>query len=240
MGLERLALMVGTTGAMRLLWTGEAVSPPAGLWLYRLDRARVLLGGALSEGGNVFEWLNERMRLPEKADLGQALSALPPDGHGLTWLPFLVGERSPNWRGDARAAIVGLRLTTTPVEILRAALESIAYRFALILDLIDEAMPAPGGRTLVASGNALLSDPVWLQIVADTFGRSIVASREPEASLRGAGLIALERLGAVTDLARVAGLVIDGGATFEPDEERHAIYRAAMARQQDLYRALLG
>ncbi len=127
-GRERIALSVGTSGAMRMLWEGDPVVPPDGLWLYRLDRRRVLLGGALSEGGNLWKWMSEQFSLPEKSGIEDAIAAVPPDSHGLTWLPFLAGERSVGWSPDARGTITGLTLHTTSVEILRAGLEAIAYR----------------------------------------------------------------------------------------------------------------
>jgi glycerol kinase len=52
--------------------------------------------------------------------MDRALAALPPDGHGLTVLPFLNGERAPSWRDDARAVLVGLTTATRPLDIARA------------------------------------------------------------------------------------------------------------------------
>ncbi|HVX31366.1 MAG TPA: gluconokinase, partial [Nitrolancea sp.] len=131
-GPNRAGMSVGTSGAMRVLWAGEPVAPPDGLWLYRLDAQRVLLGGALSEGGNLFEWISDRFKLPEREELARNVAAIAPDSHGLTWLPFLAGERSPGWHANARATLTGLTLHTSPEEILRAGLEAITYRFALI------------------------------------------------------------------------------------------------------------
>ena len=72
------------------------------------------------------------------------LKILEPDAHGLTVLPFWAGERSPGWSTEARGAILGLTQRTQPIEILRAAMEAIAYRFALI---------ARGPRRSGAGGN---------------------------------------------------------------------------------------
>lgn len=232
-----LGITIGTTGAMRLLWEGPPVAPPPGLWLYRLDARRVLLGGALSEGGNLFGWIGSHLRLPDAAALSAALEAIAPDSHGLTWLPFLAGERSPGWVGDARATLSGLTLDTTGVEILRAGLEAVAERFALLMRLIDAAMP--GQRTVVASGAALLHDPVWMQILADALGREVVAPRVSEASFRGVALVALERLGVVRELETAAAAALVEATRHLPDPANHAIYQAALERQQALYHALI-
>src|SRR5204862_6512711 len=103
-------------------------------WCYRIDRRRALLGGATSEGGNVYAWMQQTLKLGEPDAIERAVGALPPDGHRLTVLPFLAGERSPGWAGDVRATITGMGLNTTPIEILQAGLEAVAYRFALIFE----------------------------------------------------------------------------------------------------------
>lgn len=235
-GPDRVAVMVGTTGAMRLLRQGEPVAPPPGLWLYRLDSEHILLGGALSEGGNLFDWLRAQLQLPGLHALGPQLAVLPPDGHGLTWLPFLAGERSPDWALDARATLTGITLDTTALEIMRAGLEAVAYRFALIAERLQAALP--GERTIVASGNGLLRNPVWMQILADVLGRPVVASPEPEASLKGAALMALRRLD-----ERSPSLLepppLDGATRFDPIPANAPVYQAAIARQQALYARMM-
>ncbi|MGH6693158.1 MAG: gluconokinase, partial [Gammaproteobacteria bacterium] len=120
-----VALNVGTSAALRILAPSDA-PPPRGLWRYRLDRRTSLIGGALSEGGNVYAWCRKVLRLPE--DDEAALAALGADEHGLTALPFLAGERAPGWRGDRRAAVTGLSLDTTALDVVHAALEGVALR----------------------------------------------------------------------------------------------------------------
>lgn len=234
---ERIALTVGTTGALRVIHD-EAVAPMAavapGLWCYRVDRRHALLGGATSEGGNVYAWVRSVANLGAPAEIEAALAAFPPDGHGLTVLPFLAGERSPGWAGNVRATIGGLSLATTPIAILRAGLEAVAYRLAAIERRLCD---RPGcTHRLIAGGSALLSSPAWMQIFADVMGRLVVASGEPETTSRGSALLALHGLGI---LASFADAPAADGRIFEPDAGRHAVYQAAMARQQALYDRLI-
>lgn len=239
----RIALTVGTTGALRAVVPDEqrtashpnSQSPiPMGLWCYRVDARRALLGGATSEGGNVFVWLKRVLRLGDAALIEAALAAGEPDGHGLTVLPFLAGERSPGWAAAARAEIGGLRLATTAEDILRAGLEAVTYRFALIAGLLEAALP--GVQAFVASGGALLASPAWTQIIADTLGRPLYASAIDEPSGRGAALLALEALGLLDE---IAALPLEYSHIYEPDPARHARYAAAIARQQALYERLI-
>jgi gluconokinase len=250
---DRWALMVGTSGALRVAWAAADVRIPWGAWCYRVDAERFVLGGALNDGGNLYAWLRETLRLPLStaddggagaaggaggvrgaATLEAALAALAPDTHGLTVLPFLAGERSPGWAPVARGAIVGLTLATRPLDLLRAGLEAVALRFALLAGIMAEVAPPP--RQIVATGGALLRSPVWTQIVADALGHPLVASGEPEASSRGVALLALVALGALPDLAAAPARL---GAVYSPDAARHATYQAALARQQALYARLV-
>lgn len=231
-GPEQLAVTVGTTGALRVALPAAALVP-GGLWCYRATKDIALLGGATSEGGNLFAWLRQTLRLPADAALDAALAALPPDGHGLTVLPFLTGERSPGYAGNVRATFSGLGADTTPVEIVQAAMESVAYRFGLIATLLATA--APAAQTIIASGGALLASPAWCQIVADVLGRPLSTSAEPEATARGTALLALDALG----ITRLHSLPAALGPAFLPHAQRHAVYQQAMQRQQQLYDALI-
>jgi gluconokinase len=229
----RLALTVGTTGALRMVQeTPEAVPP--GLWCYRVDRTRALVGGATSEGGNVYAWLRQTLQLGDPVAAEVALAAFAPDSHGLTLLPFVAGERSPGWAGDVPASIHGLTLATTPLAILRASLEAVAYRFALIAKRLTS---HTGELQVVASGGALLSSPAWMQIVADVLGRPLVASGEAETTSRGVALLALHSLGVLSSLD---ALPASEGPTYEPDDVRHTIYQQAIRRQEWLYERLIG
>ncbi|HXQ70089.1 MAG TPA: gluconokinase [Pyrinomonadaceae bacterium] len=228
---ENIALMIGTSGAMRVSYAGKppAKLPPS-LWSYRASRERVVVGGALSDGGGLLQWMVQSLNTG--TDLHQQLAALEPDAHGLTILPFWSGERSTGWSTEARGGIFGLRQQTTTAEIIRAALESIAYRFALISEALDEIAP---GANIIATGNALRSSPVWLQIIADVLGRPVMFGGTPEASIRGAALLALEAVGKIVNLDAVPVSIDE---VFEPDMQRHARYREGLARQQELYERL--
>jgi gluconokinase len=232
-GHERIALTIGTSGAMRVI-VDDVPQVPPGLWLYRVDRRRALLGGATSEGGNVYAWMKQTLQLGQPEDIEHALERMEPDSHGLTVLPLLAGERSPGWAGDARAAIVGLDLSTTSLDILRASLEGVAYRFALIAQGLCNR--ANCTHRFIASGGGLLHSPVWMQIFADVLGRPVIASAEPEATSRGAALLALESLGAVPIIEAVPAA---DGRAFQPVPAHHARYQAAIARQQRLYDLLI-
>ena len=217
---ERAALMIGTSGAFRTVSAEQPTVRP-GLFVYRVDARRWVQGGSVSDGGNLHDWLERTLAETDTSGLAED----PPDAHGLTFLPLLGGERSPGWNARAHGAIAGLTFATEPRQLVQAAFEGVAYRFAEIAERMPEV------DEIVATGAALLRSGDWTQIVADVFGRPLVASAVEEGSARGAAVAALERLGeqpAEAPLARV----------FEPRPERTEAYRAARERQRDLYRAL--
>ncbi len=226
---DRMALSIGTSGVMRVVIPADDIAIPRQLWCYRLDRRRFVLGGALSNGGVVPDWLLSTLKLP--GDLVAQVATQAPDAHGLTVVPSLAGERTPDWEPRARAAILGLSLDTTPVEIMRAGLEAVAYRFALVHELLRPL--AREGYRIVCSGGGVEHWPFWPQIIADALGHPLVASQETEASARGAALLALDALGAIPDLATIPTPL---GRVYRPDPEAHAVYGAARARLERLQR----
>lgn len=233
---DRAALSMGSSGALRSLFpAADDLAVPRGLWHYRLDREHVVVGGAVSNGGNVYRWLRETLRLPDPDELEAALATLPPDGHGLTTLAFLSGERSPTWPLHARAAIVGLGAGTTPAQIAQALLEAVGYRLALVWRLLRPLMPER--RTVVASGAALRASPAWTAMLAAILDEPLTLARDGEASSRGAALLALAHAGALGDPASVPAT---WGEVFAPDPGCTVRYAAALERYTALDDRLLG
>ena len=228
---NKAALMIGTSGAMRVVYNGEPPPEiPAGLWCYRLDAKRVVIGGALSDGGGLYRWLKDVLKLTGTDDeIENQIAQNAPDSHGLTFLPFLAGERSTNWNAAARGAILGLNSATSAVEITQAALESVAYRFAAIFEQLNSICEI---KTVIASGGALRESPVWTQIICDTLNKNLFLPDEREASSRGAVLFALEKAGIINNISEISS---EDGQAFVPDTAKHEIYQKAKQRQEGFY-----
>ncbi|MCA1559319.1 MAG: hypothetical protein LC804_03275 [Acidobacteria bacterium] len=205
--------------------------PRFGLWRYRLDRSRVVLGGALSNGGNVRDWMLRTLTVTD--DVLARAHAMRADTHGLTMLPFLAGTRSPEYLANVSGALTGLSIATRPEHLVRATLESVAYRFARVF---EEMQPCVRIRELIAAGGALERSPAWTQILADVLDRPIQMCAERELTSRGAAALGFERLGG----RRVENLPVPRGRTIVPDRRRHQVYAAAMRRHAELMRRLYG
>jgi gluconokinase len=229
---DKAALMVGTSGAMRVAYEGDPPAEiPPGLWCYRIDRRRVIVGGALSDGGGLYSWLRKNLRLPSDAGKIEAeIARRPPAGHGIVFLPFLAGERSTGYHENATGAIFGLRAGHDTVDIVQAALESVAYRFAEIFDQLNGVTRI---REIVASGGALRASPVWTRMIADTLGRRIVVPDTHEASLRGAVLLALETIGNIENIENIPR---PASTAFMSDPKQRHAYKRARRRHEELYK----
>ena len=225
---------IGTSAAVRAMVPGPIRAVPVGLWEYRIDRSRSLLGGAESNGGIVAAWLRDLLRGVRGSDPDAVIANLTPDGHGLTVLPFLAGERSPGWDDAARATIHGARLNTQPADLLLAGIEAVAFRLAAIYDLLVPCIGEP--HVVYVSGGALQRSDRWTQILADVLGRPVIRSDVAEPTSRGAAIWALQALGHPVPAEPES----DGGHSFEPHPAHHAVYQEARARQDRLYQRMAG
>ena len=217
------ALMLGTSGAVRVLFEGDDPPVVPGGWTYRLDARRIVAGGAFSNAGNVLTWL--RGTFP---DIDPGAAARRPIGaHGLTALPLLAGDRSPTWNDAARAVVAGIGLGTSADDIVQAMVEGVAARVARLWEIVDPALP--GIARLVVTGGAALGAPWLMQLCADAIGRPIAASAAGEGSARGAAIAALERLGAIPRLDAIPSPL---GRVFRPRAGARERLRAIIDRQR--------
>jgi gluconokinase len=214
------AINVGTSAALRVM-RGGAVKPfPFGLFCYRVDAERHLIGGAVSNAGNLRAWCLRELRLDE-SEVERRLAARPLPVHGLTVLPFWSAERAPTWEEERRGRIDGLTFSTTALDILQALTEASYYRIGLIADLVaSQERTVP--RFIVSGG--IQHSASSLRRLANVLNRPIYPNAEPEASIRGAAVYALEREGAPVAPLRLSRPV-------RPQAAAAAAYRMERARQ---------
>ncbi len=204
------------------------------MWAYRVDRSLSLLGGAITDGGSLLDWMHRTLRMEGERVTDGEIARVRPNGHGLTVLPFLRGERSPGWATEAAATVHGLRASTTPADIARAALESVAYRFERIYSLLRTVNTR--FDEVAAGGAAILELPTWMQIMADVLRAPVVESPAPGATARGVALLVLKALGLVDALDQFPA---SRGRRFEPRSATAAAYKAGSERHHRLYDMLI-
>jgi gluconokinase len=238
-GPSRIALTVGTSAAVRLILPrppDQSWIVPRGLWAYRLDSGRAVLGGALSNGGNLLRWIWDTTGTDRDGAATAAAAALAPDSTGLTFLPFLAGERSPSWHDDATGVIAGLTVATRPEHLIRAGMEAVAYRLAEVYGALRPL--ASPDHELVVSGGAILGMPSWLEITADALGHALTAlAPGDETTARGAALMAAVESGILSTLEDTSDVAIKA-TEYAPNMANHERYRAGRDRQARLENTL--
>lgn len=170
----------------------------------------------------------------------QQAAAAPAGAHGLLFLPYMAGERTPLWNSHARGVFFGLSYTTTRADILRAIMEGCAFAVYDNLRLAEAQ-----GVTItecLGSGGATAS-AVWCQIKADIYNRPFIVARLADGGEGG------HSLGLFALTASALGLTGDAGATverllsqrqvYEPSPARHAIYEDLFGVYRSVSRRLL-
>ena len=185
------------TGCFMLMHTGEqfgtsanglittATAQPAGPAQYALE-------GSVFIGGAVVQWLRDGLRAIESSREVQALAESVPDAGGVVLVPAFTGLGAPYWQPDARGAIVGLSRGSTLAHIARAALESIAFQSASLLQAMNRDIVAGGGapvRELRVDGGACVND-LLMQMQADLLGIAVVRPAVIETTALGAAYLA--------------------------------------------------
>jgi len=202
-GEGRICVTIGTSAAVRVVVKGGEVGKfvvPKGLWCYRVDGDRLLVGGALTDGGSVVEWLRQLLGLEEDEDFEDIMKEVG-EGRGDkgqgTVVPFFSGERSTGWRGNATSAMVGITKGAGKADFVRMNLEGISFRLAAIVDLLKSSIGGGMGKgkeILVASGTGLDKNRVWRQMISDSCGMDMAVLKEGEATSRGVAMLLSEAL----------------------------------------------
>ena len=186
------AINVGTSAALRIMQAGKKAKAPTGLFCYRADAARYLVGGAVSNAGNLRAWCLKELNAGDPKALEKAMASRPGPDHGLTVLPFWTAERAPTWNEELRGAILGITQSTTGLDLFQAITEATYQRIAQIADvLVAHCGQAP--KFLVSGG--IQHSVSALQRLADVLNQPLYPNPEPEASIRGAAVFAMEKLG---------------------------------------------
>ena len=237
-----MSCTIGTSGAVRMLNDAPLTDEKGRTWCYNLTDKVWVLGAAINNGGIVLRWLRDRLNEtdPEAAQRGgaqtyatmtQMAGAVAAGAEGLIMLPFLTGERAPNWNADARGVLFGLTLRHTTAHMVRAALEGVCYRMnSVMLALADVAGPPQDIRV---SGSFTRSE-LWIQILADVFNRQIHAPDVDEGAAFGAAVLGFVSAGALDDISSTAKF-ISARKTYRPRSAEAEVYRTLYGVYDRIY-----
>jgi len=143
--------------------------------------------GSIFIGGAVVQWLRDNLKLIGSSAEVEALAASVPDSGGVVLVPAFVGLGAPHWDPHASGLVIGLGRGTTPGHIARAALESIAFQVADVLEAVEsETTPLAALRV---DGGAAVNN-LLMQFQADVLGVPVVRPEVTETTALGAAYLA--------------------------------------------------
>ena len=151
-------------------------------------RLEYALEGSIFIGGAVVQWLRDNLRLIGSSAEVEALARSVPDTGGVVFVPAFVGLGAPHWDPHAGGLVIGLRRDTKPGHIARAALESIAFQVADVLEAVHSETGIPLGALRVDGGAAV--NDLMMQFQADVLGVPVVRPRVTETTALGAAYLA--------------------------------------------------
>jgi glycerol kinase len=229
------------TGAFLLMHTGErAIHSERGLLTtvaWGIDgRTEYALEGAIFIAGAAIQWLRDELGLVTTAAETEALAASVPDTGGVYLVPAFVGLGAPHWDQYARGALIGLTRGSGRPQIVRAALESIAYQVRDVVDVMAAEAGLPPSEMRVDGGAAV--NNLLCQFQADVLGRPVVRPRVTETTALGAAYLAGLAVGYWRSREEIAELWA-ADRRFEPkmaEADRQRLY-AGWQRAVDRARA---
>ncbi len=213
-------------------------------YVTKADDDLYVFGGAATAGACV-SWYRDQFCQAEVADgrasgrdphilLEEGAAAVAPGSEGVVFLPYLMGERSPVWDGQASGAFVGLNLFHTRAHLYRAVLEGVTLALRHNMEAGARGS-APLDERLVVVGGAARSD-LWMQIIADVTGFPVWTIREDVEAALGAARMAALGVGSSRGRRGDDWITLVERAT--PDPARKRRYDAVFAVYAALYPAL--
>jgi xylulokinase len=230
-----LSVVLGTSGVVFAALPGFAADPQARVhaFCHAVPGRWHAMGVMLSAAGSL-RWVRDVLGGTYEELIAEA-ERWPPGVEGLTFLPYLQGERTPHADPNARGAFVGLTLRHDRGALVRAVLEGVAYGLRDSLELLRGlGVEADVGR---ASGGGARSD-LWLRIAATVFDLPLERPVVEEGSAYGAALLAGVAAGTFSDVHEAVEACVRTTGRVEPEPSWREAYEAGYARFRALYPAL--
>jgi xylulokinase len=230
----------GTSGTV-LAPTAEPLVDPAlraHTFCHVAPHTWYLIGVVLSAGG-AFAWYKDQFARELVGDdqvrrLNEEAETAPAGADGVTFLPYLQGERTPHRDASARAAFLGLSLAHTRAHLSRAVVEGVCFALRDSLAILKELGLSPTHLLLTGGG---ARSPFVRRLQAEVFGLPVCTVNREEGPAYGAALLAAVGAGAFTDLAAAAKATLQRAPLERPDPQAHLDYQRHYDRYRASYRA---
>jgi xylulokinase len=198
-----------------------------------------LMGVVLTAGG-AFSWYREQLArevagsVDASARLDEEAASIARGADGVTFLPYLQGERTPHRDASARGAFLGLSLAHTRAHLSRAVLEGICFALRDSVTILQELGLSPSHLLLTGGG---ARSGLLRRLQSEVFGLPVTTVNREEGPAYGAALLAAVGVGAFPNLAAAAGATLTRAPLERPDPRAHAEYAAPYARFRQSFAA---
>ena len=225
----------GQAGGMSICIDQYAADPRLILGFHVVPGQWLLQGGTTG-GGGALKWLRETM-CPELsfAEMSELAEQAPAGSGGVTFLPYMAGERSPIWNPKACGVFFGLNFGVTRGQMIRACMEGVAYALRHNLETA-EAAGAKAGILRAMGGSA--NSRIWTQIKADVTGCGIAVPASDTATTLGAAILAGVGTGVYQSFEDAAARTVSVKKTYEPNPVLKHVYDSGYETYRKLYPAL--
>ncbi|WP_453997668.1 gluconokinase [Bacillus nitroreducens] len=217
-----VAVTVGTSGAIRQFTKGFQSNKDHETFCYAFSEEYFIVGGPTNNGGIALQWLKETLNYQKDFNHFTAeASKVEPGADGLFFHPYINGERAPLWNQNARGNFFGMSVTHKTEHFVRAVLEGITFN----LYQIGKALEKQAGETnkLYVNGG-LARSSLWLQMLADVFGKEVYVPETHHSAAWGAAWTALVGIGKVNSFEEIKHN-IPMGEPVVPNMETHEKYK---------------
>jgi xylulokinase len=230
-----LSVVLGTSGVVFAALPEYRVEPEARLHVFchAVPDTWEAMGVMLSAAGSL-RWLRDLVG-GDYEQLTTEAERRPPGAEGLTFLPYLQGERTPHADPFARAMFEGLSLRHDRGALVRAVLEGVAYGLRDSLELLRGLGVQPEGARV--SGGGARSE-LWLRIVASVLGLPLERTAVEEGAAYGAALLGGVAAGVFGSAREAVEACVRVRDTIEPDPEWQAAYEEGYVHFRALYPAI--
>jgi xylulokinase len=231
----------GTSGTVLAPTATPVVDPRlrAHTFCHVLPDLWYVMGVVLTAGG-AFAWYQEQLarELAGVADAPARLDAeaasVPRGADGVTFLPYLQGERTPHRDAAARGALLGLSLAHTRAHLTRAVLEGICFALRDSLTILQEIGLAPAHRLLTGGG---ARSPLLRRLQSEIFGLPVTTVNREEGPAYGAALLAAVGAGAYADVRAAVQATLSRAPLEAPQPSAHEEYAQPYARFRESFLA---
>ncbi|WP_156291815.1 gluconokinase [Oceanobacillus salinisoli] len=224
-------ISVGTSGAIRQFVKGAPINEKMETFTYAFTNNTSIIGGPTNNGGVALQWFkdlieyngshNELLAGAEQVEVGS---------EGIIFLPYVNGERAPLWNGRAKGNFFGLSINHKKEHLTRAVLEGIAFNIYQIGKSLETIAGAP---EKISVNGGLTKSKLWVQIMADIFGKEIYLSDTHHNAAWGAAwtaLVGIEKVDSFEDIKTS----LPAEKVIEPNMENHQAYQRIFEKYEKL------